>query len=391
MFITYIWVILTSLLYQAAIGGLFFVLAKSDSTNSFMSSGLLMIEPILMLVLGVFLAKKVDSLRSKNQTSVVYSTLSIITLSCFIGLYITQSVHADFAFILVAYTCLMLSFMMERIYRQRLPRDVALHTEINQSRINAITNFANRGAPILSPMVLILFQNGLTLNYVIGFVIISIFSTTSFCLLSQKLSSPTDLKKNKTPINTSIYPAEALGVWHVWHLVLMNAVLGGLFMVLSQSVLSGTGLIHFLQGPSVYFAGFWLTMLILTLVPQSTPNTPWSGLYSIMAIGACLALSSIGGMLSIILLGLAGLFFGLAINRLGTFIQHHLEHHRYSYYETRAQTGGRIALIVGLALAGFGLEHGLSPEIMRLLMGIGAIISAVFLMALFLRTWIKRA
>ncbi len=50
--------------------------------------------------------------------------------------------------------------MVERIYRQRLARDFSKSTGINQSRGNAIANIANRGAPILSSFLLLLFPDG---------------------------------------------------------------------------------------------------------------------------------------------------------------------------------------------------------------------------------------
>ncbi len=69
MLLYYIAVILSYLLYQAAIGGLFFVLAKTNTNNPLISSVFLMVEPIMMLTLGIYTAKLVDTLRVKISSN----------------------------------------------------------------------------------------------------------------------------------------------------------------------------------------------------------------------------------------------------------------------------------------------------------------------------------
>ncbi len=183
----------------------------------------------------------------------------------------------------------------------------------------------------------------------------------------------------------SYYQAEKIGIWHIWHLFLMNFMLGGLFMLLSQSVLTSTSVLHFLQGPSLYFTGFWLMMLFLMISPRQNRITPYNGLYFTVALGLFLIFSSYGGVISIFALTGAGLCYGFAINQLGTFIQNQLDHKHYSYYETRAQMYGRIALLIGLGITGWALHSKFPINFLRGVMGFGVIISAGLLGFIFLK------
>lgn len=375
MLIYYSVVVLTYLLYQAAFGGLFFVLVKSNTQNPLIASTFLMIEPILMILLGIQIANFVDELR-KKLSPYFYVTISSLTLLSIFFLFLIQYYQANFAYILLSYSLAVVAFIGERIYRQRLPRDFSNTTLLAHGQINAIANLGNRGAPILAPLVLYLFPNGLTEKYLFSFVIISIISTICYCKFSKKLICLPTIVKPPFHHDSLFYPMNNLGLWHVWHLSLMNFVLGGLFMVLSQSVLISNNIINFLQGPSVYFFGFWVTMLLLIVVPRKKILTPFSGLCFTAALGAFLMISSIGGVISVFALALAGICYGFAINFLGTFIQSQLEHGRYSYYETRAQICGRISMLMGLLITGYALDAQLTTDILRGIMGVGTILGA---------------
>jgi hypothetical protein len=384
MLLYYLGTVLSYLVYQAAIGGLFFILAKANTNNPFIASTFLMVEPLLMLLLGIKIAKFVDNLRTKLSLY-YYIILSSITMISFFCLYLMQRHHASYILILSSYSIVMIAFMIERIYRQRLPRDFSNCTRINHSQVNAIANLANRGAPILSPLVIYIFPGGLNEKFLYGFIIILVLSTTTFCWLAQKLTllaTPSSIQMEEISIH---YQAEKLGIWHVWHLFLMNFMLGGLFMVLSQSVLSSMSVLHFLQGPSIYFAGFWVTMVFLMILPSQIILTPISGLYFTAALGIFLIISSCGGTLSAFALACAGMCYGFAINQLGTFIQSQLDHCRYSYYETRAQIFGRIALLMGLTITGWALQNRCTTDFLRGVMGFGVILSAALLSFIFWR------
>jgi hypothetical protein len=188
MLLYYIAVVLSYLLYQAAIGGLFFVLAKINTNNPLIYSIFLMIEPIMMLLLGIYTAKLIDILRVKIS-SYFYIMCSLATFLSFICLYFFQLKHAAISLILFSYALVTIAFMAERIYRQRLARDFSKSTGINQSRVNAIANLANRGAPILSPFVLYLFPNGLNEEYLFSFIAVSFIATVTFCSLAQKINT----------------------------------------------------------------------------------------------------------------------------------------------------------------------------------------------------------
>lgn len=382
MLLHYIVVIFSYLLYQAALGGLFFVLAKTDTNNPLITTTFLMVEPIMMLLCGLHIAKLVDTFRVKFS-SYIYVLLATITFLGFFCLYFITNQKVMFIWILFAYGLVITFFMFERIYRQRLPRDFANSTGVNQSRINAITNLANRGAPILSPLVLYIFPSGLNAGYFCMFMIISILSTLTFFTLTKKLTKKQYKKTNTNQNDTVRYKPEQLGIWHVWHLFLLNLVLGGLFMVLSQSILENTNILHFLKGPSLYFSGFWVIMLVLMILPQKNIITPIRGLYFTAILGLLLIISSYGVFISIFALAAAGLCYGLAINHLGAFIQSQLDHTRYSYYETRAQMFGRVAALIGLTITGLLLKFGVSTDLLRAIMGIGVIISAWILTLIF--------
>lgn|GEM_PF-4689799 len=158
-------VVLSSLLYQAAIGGLFFLLAKHHGGGASFTSLLLMVEPLLLLAFGVRFAKKIDSNR-EHLIRYTYKT-AYFTFAALIVLYCLRSSHP--ALVLASFALVMSSFMRERILRQRLPRDFAQASGMLPSRVAAITSLANRGAPVLSPMVIYLFPFGLTSQFLFIF------------------------------------------------------------------------------------------------------------------------------------------------------------------------------------------------------------------------------
>jgi len=121
------------------------------------------------------------------------------------------------------------------------------------------------------------------------------------------------------------------------------------------------------------------------MLPRKKIHLPFSGLYFTAALGLFLTVSSFGGIISVFALGLAGLCYGFAINHIGTFIQSQLDHARYSYYETRAQIGGRIAALIALAMTGLALEFDFTTDFLRGAMGLGSIMSAALLGYIFYR------
>lgn len=380
----YLGTILSYLLYQAAIGGLFFVFAKSHAGNPLVYSVLLMVEPILLLLFGIQFAKVIDKIRGKSSLF-AYIPLSLMTLLCFLLLFGIDQRQSSFVLVLLAYSLVTLFFIVERIYRQRISRDFSIRTGVDHARVNAITNLANRGAPILSPLAIYISPLGLNTTYLFGFLLAYVLSTSTFIGLNKTLSSLKPKSGDHSSKSRALYNENRLGAWHIWHLSLMNLVLGGLFMVLSQTILISTKITSFLQGPSLYFSGFWVAMFALMLLPRKEVLTPFIGLFFTATLGILLLISSTGGYISIFCLCFSGICYGFAVNYLGAFIQGQLSYAKYSYYETRAQTFARMALIIGLLLTGYALNAGLQIDFIRGIMGVGVLFSSGILWVSFIQ------
>lgn len=384
MLLSYVITVISYLFYQATIGGLFFLMARTQANHLFLPTMLLIIEPMLMLLFGLRFSKKIDLLRSNKSPGFSYLRLPTRTM-VFLILFIFSIHYSDSLLLtLLCYCGIMASFILERIHRQRFPRDFSRATNISATQANAIANLANRGAPVLSPLVLTVSSGLPGIRYVLLSLVICFFCSFTYMRLSKLITKEIQYKENSQQLNFQYYNSEKLGSWHLWHLLLMNAVLGGLFLVLTHNLITMPSIPTYLHGPTVYFIGFWLSILMFCLRAKSIPRSPMSGLGYTAVLGLMLVLSSQSDVyVSALMLCLGGFFFGIAINRLGTFVQTHLDPARYSYYETRAQTVGRVALLISLSLSGWALSQGYSSDTLLCLMGGGTITCAISLALLF--------
>ncbi len=374
--------ILASFLYQAAVGGLFFLVAKQFSYMPRFASVLLMVEPLLLLALGISIAKRIDQKKHHaHRHAIGLAALSFLAL---LLLYQVMQHPQNPAWVLTAFACLMGAFMVERILRQRLPKAFSLASGAAPSQVNAIANLANRGAPILSPVALYFFPNGLTFSFILLFLLLSIGSTTAYLTL-QKSAHPHALNHSTPP--PSPYEEKRLGLWHILHLFLLNLSMGGLFLILSQHILINTE--QFFSGPSGYFAGFWIAMVLMAIRQRSTDQTPYKGLMYTGMIGILLLLSSQDTPITPLILMAAGFAQGFAINHLGTFIQTHLPLTQYAYYETRAQRYGRIALLISLFGIGYLQKCGLQLSMLQSMIGLSTLASALLLLIVFNRFFVS--
>jgi len=199
--------------------------------------------------------------------------------------------------------------------------------------------------------------------------LISAASTAGFIQLTKQIQpAPRQVYKNSKH-------EEALGLWHILHLFLLNLSMGGLFLVLSHSLLSDTSSQGFLEGPSLYFMGFWAAMLVLIFYPRKSIETPAKGLLCIVLMGILLIAS--GHAPGILVL--TGFAQGFAINHISAFIQSHLSHQRYAYFESKAQTFGRIAMLISVFCTGYLLDTVITAPTLRANIGVCLVISGLLL------------
>lgn len=382
--VNFVFLTILYFIYQAAFGGLFLLAGKSLQSYSHYQLLLALFasaEPLLIILFGIPISKKIDQIRNRDaerQTSsylyLTAATVASFLLFCYFFVIQKSLVMGSITYFLVA-----LSFSAERIYRQRFPRDYSAAFNIHLHRINSINNLVTRGTPIVTPLVLIIFTQGLTVTYTVTFIISALTASVVFAYFFYKTnhtSNTTKVTVSKTPNNNG----EGWGKWHVIHLSLMNFAFGGMFLLLAQPVLNEISLRSYLQSPVPLYTGFLGAMITIALGYVKKPESPLGGINLVVIMGALLmACSTCPPILSGILLLIYGILFALAINKIGTCVQQNLDHGKYSYYETRAQTYGRIAALISIAMYGYLLDKGIAFQRLEFFVGIIAIISAIIL------------
>jgi hypothetical protein len=371
-------------IYQAAFGGLFFLASKEFSSAHhyhLLLSLFVSAEPIIMILAGIWISKKIDRLREQDQSKKrsSYYLLTIITFLSFLGFYFFIDSQKMLIPALGFYFLATAFFIMERIYRQRFPRDYALSYNIPFHRINAVNNLVSRGTPILSPFVLLLFPHGLSSSYIAILAFFSISSAFLFSRAVNKVSHTTFVKK-ETPQTENPTTCKAWGLWHVLHLATMNFAFGALFFLLSQSVLTTVSLQRYLESPVPLYIGFVGTMIVIAFGFRKDHLPLLKGVSLIIPMSLCLiGIAYSQPILTGLLLLVFGILFALAINIISTDVQQHLSHQKFSYYETRAQVFGRISALTAITLSGFLLDLGISLRQLEFIFGMFGLASFVIL------------
>ncbi|MBA2651639.1 MAG: hypothetical protein H0U73_05160 [Tatlockia sp.] len=369
--------------YQAAFGGLFLLVGKSLQSYSHYQLLLALFasaEPLIIILFGIYISRMIDTMRNKDAESQTssYLYLTVATLSSFLLFFYFFVVQKSLLMGFITYLLVSISFSAERIYRQRFPRDYSVAYNIHLHRINSVNNLVTRGTPLIIPLVLVLFPQGLNFTYISSFIILAFTASLIFSYFFCKVSQTPSIKG--TVSKTSGNNGEGWGKWHVIHLSLMNFAFGAMYLILAQPVLSEISLKSFMQSPVPLYAGFLGTMIYISLGYLKKPETPLEGLNLVVIMGILLTVCSIcTPLLSGILLFIYGSLFALAINKIGTCVQQNLDYGKYSYYETRAQTYGRIASLISMAICGFLLDKGFAFQKLELFVGIIAIIAAIIL------------
>lgn len=371
--------------YQATLGGLFLLVSRNLTSTQYaylLSSLLLVAEPLLMLVFGVFAAKKIDFIKKhphyNNAKS--YVVLALMTASSFIFFYYFFSILHFVSVAIFFYFAVIFFLMLERIYRQRFSRDFSDFYKLPIRKINAIGNLAGRGAPLCVPLVLFIFPLGVTSTYLYCFFVVITLSTFSFYRLYNRISHKTSLLSQTSVVSENTAYANKLGVWHGFHLMVMNFAFGPVFLVLSQPILANVTVNAYLQSPLVFYIGFFVALIFISFQNKTVCNTPLRGVRFIFLMGIVFALvPQVETLYAGLLLGLAGVLFALSVNRIGSHIQYYMDREKYSYYETKAQTYGRVAAICSIGLFGWLLQIGISYKYLEFICGFFMMGSAVFL------------
>lgn len=361
-------------MYQAAFGGLFFLAAKDFSSAQhyhLLLSLFVSAEPIIMILAGVWISKGIDQVREHDQKRKrkSYYILTALTVISFIFFYFFINTRNALIPALGFYFLATTFFVMERIYRQRFPRDYAQAHHIPLHRINAVNNLVNRGTPIVSPFVLLLFPHGLSLSYVIMLILLSITSSFVFSMGLNKVHHAS-ISKAQPPEHEDAHTSRAWGQWHVLHLAIMNFAFGALFFLLSQSVLTSTSIQAYMQSPVPLYIGFVGAMLFIAFGFRKSNTHLLKGITLIIPMSLCLiGIAYAPPLIAGCLLLVFGIFFALSINMITSEVQHHLSHQRYSYYETRAQVFGRVSSLVVITLSGALLDLGITLQSLECLFG----------------------
>lgn len=339
------------------------------------------IEPFVIIFGGIFISKKIDQLRrhdtAHNKSS--YHWFPLFAFFSFLIFYFFIHSHIHIGMTLIFYSLIMTFLLMDKLYRQRFPKNYASAYKIPLYRINAINNLVVRGTPVVSPLVLLVFPSGFSLSYAI-IIGISAITCATLCSWAMKKTG-TEIASKTEILDKKIHAKnKEWGTWHLVHLSTMNFSFGGIFFLLSQSILHQTSLSAYLESPVPLYGGFMGMMMVIALEKKATPKSVLDGVNLIGPMSICLiGASFFSSLTAACFLILFGMLFALTINRIGSCIQQNLDHYHFSYYETRAQIGGRIAALSALLLIGYFLDLGYSVKELEYTLGGLGIISFLIL------------
>jgi len=386
----FIFVTATYLLQQTALGGLFYLIAFNligHKNYGALIALFSLSEPVLMFLIGGRLANKIDEIR-KNDLNLKKNVYLMLALGdCFFLLIFGFAFLFDEYVGLIAYAVWSLFSLSCRIYRQRFTRDVADLTQKPFQQLNAVANFATRGAPLLAPLALILFDQDVWVSYIFASAGLSAIASLAFFYSYNKYWNLSLLRPANPEVNESqksVYSglSGAWAKWHKLHLGCMNFAFGGIFFILANAfALSGSATVdRFFHSPIPLYAGFWIMM---SLVAMGIAKKEWSFenyLRMVFLMGVVLAFGAyLNGPLKGGALLAFGLMFAFVVNRISTTVQSNFDANTFSEAETRAQTYGRLGSIAGISLLGYLIDQKLSFEGLEMIVGIAGMLSALIL------------
>jgi len=177
-------------------------------------------EPVLMFLFGTRLAKKNYKIRQNYLDNKKNAYLLLMFIDCvlmfafgatfLINVYIGLFVYAMWAFF--SLSC--------RIYRQRFTRNYAEFNKIPFQRLVAVTNFLTRGAPLLAPLVLILFEQQDWFVYLGCAFVMTIAASSAFYFSYKRIWRNNTLSMPSTKkMNSSLSNPNMSNAWAKWHVI----------------------------------------------------------------------------------------------------------------------------------------------------------------------------